>query len=164
MNLNKINTLCANFFIDDQEFEQRARYYAEKIADIHVPAQITENHIKTLNAVIDEVYTEAAFDAVVATNEYEDVKRRLNVVLKDYYEGSNEQARTAAAYQHAQNYPIKFDEDGNPVEFVDLFALESFWRRRAAYMEMVLNILQQKSSRLINDLGVLKIEGQVTKN
>ncbi|AOQ24574.1 hypothetical protein MTAT_19170 [Moorella thermoacetica] len=164
MNLDRVYTSCAEHFANDADFEERARYYAEKVAAIHIPAQITESHIKNLNAIIDDIYTEAAFDAVMAENEYEDIRRKLNVVLKDYYEGHNEQARTAAAYQFAQNYPIKFDDDGNPLEFVNLFELESLWRRRATYMETILNILQQKSNRLINDLGVLKIEGQVTKN
>lgn len=114
-----------------------------------------------MNSRIDDLYTEVVFDYTMAKNDLENIQRKITVVLKDDYGGRNEQQRTAAAYKRARNFPVEFDEEGNPTAFVNLFEVEAALRRRAMLLEAIMKVLQQKSERLISDLAVLKLEGRV---
>ncbi|MEW6770085.1 MAG: hypothetical protein AB1330_01650 [Bacillota bacterium] len=153
----RVVAYCAGF---DDELAARMEYYLPKLKRVTVPAQITEGHVKSMNSLIDDLYTEVVFDYTAVKDALEDVKRKIEVVLKANYKGPNERARMGAAIEAAKNFRIGVKEDGNP-EYVNLFEIETRLRRRFLFLDAILKILQQKSDRLLSDLAVLKIESNL---
>lgn len=144
-----------DYFADDEDFKEKAAYYLDRLERLVVPAQISEGAIKTLNAELDALFTEAAFDYAACESDYLDIQRKIEIVRKTVIDGSNEQARVAAGYLAARSFE---EEDGTTV---NLFVLESVFMRRFKFMQAVVNVIANKSGNLLSDVGVLKIEGQV---
>mgnify|MGYP001252259373 CR=1 FL=1 len=145
----------------DPELKEKVAYYMEKLEKIRITPQVTEGHIKQLNSLLDDLYEEVQFDYTIAKNNHEDIKTKLDVVIKTNREGPNEQARAANGYKRACAFPIEFDERGRPTEVIDLFEWESILRWRATIFEAILKIVEKKADRLLSDLAVLKIESKV---
>ena len=145
----------------DPELKEKVAYYMEKLEKIKIIPQVTEGHIKQLNSLLDDLYEEVQFDYTVAKNNHEDIKTKLDVVIKTNREGPNEQARAASGYKRACEFPVEFDKRGRPTEVVNLFDLESMFRWRVTIFEAILKIVEKKADRLLSDLAVLKIESKV---
>lgn len=138
---------------NDPEFKEKMAYYLEKVNKIKVTPQPTEVSLKTLNAMIDDIYSEVIFDYTLVQNQLEDVRSEIRVVLKTSCDGPNEQVRVANGYHHACNYIV---DDGTTA--VNLFEIESRLRWRVSFLEAVLKLLDQKAQRVLNNIAILKLE------
>lgn len=150
-----------------QEWAEREQEYVDVIGTLVTPYEPDDKDICALNAAIDQVYSIAKIEQAVYTRMYEKMyQRRKNSEAHVYLlvkktlppdKKTTESEMKALGVEFLKNEGV----DGskyNIYEMVDM-AMD-----RKCFMDGVIDILKQKSDKLITDSGALKLAIQIQSN
>lgn len=144
---------------DDQEWEELEQTYIDAIDQISVPPDLRPNDILRINALVDQVYSQARFDFAEAKKMSKRYERRLSNAKKTLKltfkkeKGQTADERDALIIQFLESMPLKGDKE-------PLITLLERWEEREIFMDAVIDNLLKLTDKMINGNGALKLDSQ----
>jgi len=129
--------------------------YATGLRDLVIPLDPTPAAIMDLQSRIDQLFTSARLDYGRLKAELESLKQLHKVLSRAYYldfkdQGKTEKEREALVQRHIMQNHQHGDSD--------LITAIALLEEQVLFMQTVVDILKDKSQRLITHLGSLKLE------
>jgi hypothetical protein len=157
--------------ITRKDWELVELYYIDSINSIHLPEDPKPYDITSLNSYLEALYHEVRLDFFYANrafnnieNAYRKLKRALWPMVKA---GKNQDERDHVM----QNYLLQTTLDlldanvvaslGLPHIAVTVYTLFDSYKERTEFLKAVLDLISDKTSRLITDSGAMKIESSL---
>lgn len=135
------------------------KVYIEAISQIQVPPDLKADDILRINALVDEVYSQARFDYAEARKMLKRYERKLSNTKKTMQltfrktAGQTAGERDALIYQYLETMPLKGDTE-------PLMTLIDRWEEREIFMDAVIDNLLKITDKMINGNGALKLDAQ----
>lgn len=139
-----------------EEWARKKAYYEDKVKELTIPVDAGPAAIKRLLAKIDALFTEARLDLVRTEVADDDIDRKIYVTEKEYAEGKNDIERRRNGITAVKVFPLA---NGTTI---DLWEIQKATNERYKFMDSIIDILNQKQSRLITANGIMKIESQLS--
>ena len=142
-----------------REWKKLENMYIEALSEITVPPDLRANDILRINALIDEVYSQARFDYSFAKARVKKYERRLANAKKTLKlsfkkeKGQTADERDALIMQFLETMPLKGDDE-------PLMTLVERWEEREIFMDAVIDNLTKITDKMINGNGALKLDAQ----
>lgn len=157
--------------ITKKDWELVEQYYLEKANAIHIPEDPKPDHIMAINSQLEQLYHEARLDYYYANrafgsieSAYRKLKRALYPIVKD---GKNAEHREHLLQEHLMATTLdKLDPKVlnalgiTPVPR-SVYTLYENYKERVEFLQTVLDLVKDKSGRLITDSGAMKIESNL---
>lgn len=153
-----------------QEWTAREQEYAQSVNSISIPGNPDTKDIMNLNSAIDQVYTIAKIECAVYERLYDKFDRkRKNSEIEVYTiiksnlpkdangnpEKKTETEMKALGMTYLNNTPV----DAN--NGYTIYNLLEMAEDRYVYMKAIVDLLKDKSDKLITDTGTLKLEVRI---
>lgn len=146
-------------------------YYRENLDKIHIPDDPKPYDITSINSQLEKLYHEARFDYLEVckkfdsvSNAYKKLKRALYPLAKS---GKNAEEREHLLQDYLMITtldkidPVITKALGLPTTPVSIYIIYEGYKNRVDFMKSVLDIISDKTSRLITDSGAMKIESRL---
>lgn len=134
--------------------EKKARY-EQAVREIRIPADIDEGRVKNLVAMIDDVYTSAAFDYAHHKALYENQKDMERATTKALQSSLRREITPRPSDRLAES--MAYEEAIN----MGIYDRLSEYREKFLFMQAVIDSLDAKRNMLITDSSALKIEASL---
>lgn len=135
------------------------RVYLDAIDQIQVPPDLKADDILRINALVDEVYSQARFDYAEARKmlkryerRHSNAKKTLQLTFKKQ-PGQTASERDALILLYLETSPIMGDTE-------PLMTLIERWEEREIFMDAVIDNLLKITDKMINGNGALKLDAQ----
>lgn len=146
-------------------------YYRDQIDRIHIPDDPKPNDITQINAALERLYHEARLDYLYTQKAFDRVDRGYKMLKRALWPiakvGKNVEERDHLLQDHLMNTPMDqlpanaISNLGLPVLPVNIYLIYETYKERMDYMKAILDIISDKTSRLITDSGAMKIESML---
>lgn len=159
--------------ITQSDWNQLEQYYIGLINPVHIPEDPKPFDITSINSKLEKVYHEARLDYYYTSRSFEKIessyrklKRALWPITKG---GKNAEEREHLLQNHLMVTTLdQIDAGirqalGLPNTPVSIYALYDVYRERMDFMKTILDMVADKTSRLITDSGAMKIESQMAR-
>lgn len=132
--------------------------YSNSLRDLVIPADPTPSAILELQSRIDQLSTAARLDYARLKAELDGLRQLYKVLSRAYYldfkdQGRTEKEREALIQRHIMEHHQHGDSD--------LITAITVLEEQVFFMQTVVDILNDKSKRLITHLGSLKLEQSI---
>lgn len=157
--------------INSQLWYEVETYYQHKIGLIHIPEDPKPFDITRINSNLEALYHEARLDFYYTSKSFERIsdaykklKRSLWPIVKG---GKNEAERDHLMQEYLLQTtldklsPAVIQSLGLPAAPVNVYVMYDTYKERMDYMKAVMDIISDKTSRLITDSGAMKIESML---
>ena len=154
--------------ISKKEWEQLELYYLEKINTIHIPEDPKPSDLLSINAKLEQLYHEARLDIYYAKRSFEHIesayrklKRALFPLVKT---GKNTEERDHLLQNYLMSTKLDQIEEhilqslGLPKVPATIYSIYDVYKERVDFLQTVLDLIADKTARLITDSGAMKIE------
>ena len=154
--------------ISKKEWEQLELYYLEKINTIHIPEDPKPSDLLSINAKLEQLYHEARLDIYYAKRSFEHIesayrklKRALFPLVKA---GKNVEERDHLLQNYLMSTKLDQIEEhilqslGLPKVPATIYSIYDVYKERVDFLQTVLDLIADKTARLITDSGAMKIE------
>lgn len=154
------------------EWQQREQEYMNSVNSINIPFEPDDVDLTNINAMIDQVYSIAKIETAIYTRLYEKFYRRRKNSETEVYvivkrnipkdAHGNPQKKTEAeikALGIEYLTTAKVDQTN-----YNIYQMLEMAEDRRVFMDAVIDILKQKSDKLITDSGALKMAIQLSGN
>lgn len=138
-----------------EEWERKKANYEVQVKSLPIPSDPSPSIVKRLLAQIDALFTEARLDLAKAQVADDDIDRKIYVIEKENMDGKNDVERKRNGIKAVKEFQV-----GDKT--VDLWDIQKATNERVKFMESIIDILNQKQSRLITTNGIMKIESQLS--
>lgn len=157
------------------EWEKIEEWLIEEINKIVIPDRVTPEIIQQLNAQIDKLTVPVMWLYALTKRNYESLtmdrknaERQVYLLVKDEIgpdgkptgKKRTEKETEAHITQYLNTTPLQ-KADGTSMP-APIYVMEKSAMERFVFMQAVVDMLKQKSDKLITDLGAIKVEAQVT--
>lgn len=157
--------------ISRKEWELVEAYYLEKANKIHIPEDPKPFDITSINSQLEQLYHEARLDYYYAKGAFDNLegayrklKRALYPIVK---QGKNAEERDHLLQDHLM--ATKLDElDANILRSLGIlpvprtiYVMHESYKDRVDFLQAVLDLIRDKTGRLITDSGAMKIESSL---
>lgn len=145
--------------ITQKEWKTVKEGYTTWLEGIQIPRDVTATDIKTLNHQLDQIYTEARVNYTYLEFQYDKFLRMYKHAKETVYlsvkdQGKTEKERSALVYDYIEQYALP----GMPKPLPELLEIIE---ERYLFFRGLIDIIKDKSSRLITDSSALKLESQL---
>jgi len=155
-----------------QEWAAREYEYAMSVNSISIPSNPDTKDIMNLNSMIDQVYSIAKIECAIYERLYDKFdRRRKNSEIEVYTivkqmlpvdangnpEKKTETEMKALGMHYLNNTPV--DKTGQST--YTIYQLLEMAEERYVYMKAIIDLLKDKSDKLITDTGSLKMETKI---
>lgn len=142
-----------------EEWEKVSQKYADKVRSIVIPEDATPAVILQLQAQLDELYTQSQLDFALLSGEVKKLRNMVKRLERMYYldvkdQGSTEKERAALAQ--------KCITDNHKYGEVDVLQALELIEEQYAFMKSLVEMVEEKTDRLITILGSLKLEQNIS--
>lgn len=160
--------------VTKDQWEVLEQYYIQLLDVVHIPEDPKPQDILSLNAKLEDAYHQARLDFYYTSRAFEKIesgyrkiKRALQPIAGKNSDGTK--AKNAEEREHnLQHYLMQTTLDqldqgiltalGIPPAKSTIYALYDLYKERVDFMKTVLDLINDKTSRLITDSGAMKIE------
>lgn len=143
----------------DKEWRKIEEFYIDAVSKIQVPPDLKPSDILRINALVDEIYSQARFDYAYAKKMMKRYERKLANAKKTLklsfkkQQGQTADEREALIIQYLETMPLSGDTE-------PLMTLIERWEEREIFMEAVIDNLVKITDKLITGNGALKLDAQ----
>ena len=132
--------------------------YRQTVPTLMVTKDPTAQQLKQLTAQLDEIYTPIRLDMAAIKTIQTSVERFMDFVEKTEQTGKTVVEKKSNGMLNAANYNIGTPEEPRYINIYSLFnAVQSIYNQ----LDALVDIVEKKHNRLILDLGLMKIEGNL---
>jgi hypothetical protein len=146
-------------------------YYHKELGNISIPEDPKPYDITAINSKLEKLYHEARYDYLRISRAYENVESAYRKLKRALYPlvktGKNAEEREHLLQEHLMATSIDKLEPaiikslGIPSSPVSIYVLYEGYKDRVDFMKATLDILSDKTGRLITDSGAMKIESRL---
>lgn len=157
--------------ITKKEWEQVEQYYVQELGQIHIPEDPKPHDILSINAKLEKLYHEARLDFLYVSRAFENIessyrklKRALYPLVKN---GKNSDERDHLLQDYLMQTTLdQIDPHitqalGLPQLPTTIYVVYETHKERVEFMKAVLDLIADKTARLITDSGAMKIESKL---
>lgn len=134
--------------------------YRGTIPTLSVTKDPTTQQLKELTAKLDELYTPIRLDMAVIKTALASVENFIDFVEKTEQNGKTAVEKKGNGMLSASNYNIATPE---APRYVNLYSLHNAVQSMYNQLDALVDIVEKKHNRLILDLGLMKIEGNLVQ-
>lgn len=150
----------------EADWSQREAEYIASINSLNIPADPTEVDILGFNAAIDSVYSVAKIEQATYSRLYDKMYQKRKNSETEVYLIVKKQlpADKKATEAELKSMGVTF-LGSNPVDGTkySIYQMVDMALDRKTFMDAVVDILKQKSDKLITDSGALKLSLQINR-
>jgi hypothetical protein len=157
--------------ITKNDWVQVEAYYIQEIGAINIPEDPKPFDITSVNSRLEKLYHEARYDYLYMSRAYDNIdsayrklKRALWPLVKA---GKNAEERDHLLQSHLLLTTLdKIEPEivkalGLPNIAVSIYTIYEGYKERVDFMKATLDIISDKTGRLITDSGAMKIESRL---
>ncbi|MCX7610317.1 MAG: hypothetical protein N2043_01860 [Ignavibacterium sp.] len=147
--------------ITTQEWLEVKQNYTKWIESIEIPLDPTTTDIKRINHELDEIYTEVRIHYAYLEYQYEKYMRMYKHAKTSLYltfkeSGKTEKEREALIYDFLEKNPL-------PGTKIPITVIIEMIEERYLFFKALIDIIKEKSAKMITDSAALKLETNVTE-
>lgn len=147
-------------------------YYQKELGKVYIPDDPKPFDITSINSKLDRLYHEARYDYLRMHRAYENIESAYRKLKRALYPlvktGKNAEERDHLLQEYLMITTIdKLDATivkvlGIPNAPVSIYVLYEGYKDRVDFMKATLDIISDKTGRLITDSGAMKIESRLS--
>lgn len=157
--------------ISNNDWKLVEEYYQRELGNIHIPEDPKPFDITSINSKLERLYHEARYDYLRMSRAYESIESAYRKLKRALYPlvktGKNAEERDHLLQEHLMVTTLDKIEPailkalGLPSVATTVYVLYEAYKDRVDFMKATLDILSDKTGRLITDSGAMKIESRL---